>query len=169
MMLSSILTPVDALPSSFAVYVIYRSGTPIVDPDAKCIWRIVGSGVTTSPRHSKNVNIIVTALEEAGVAVESASSGSPANASAYMITARFLDGGLSGVTGNYFLYEGNSLPRSAAPRRGRSRPARSKRRGQWLGFSALRPTHYPPDPDFSVWNAVLTASRTPRWFRTKSG
>jgi hypothetical protein len=82
MMLSSILTPVDALPSSFAGYAIYPSGTPIVEPDAKCIWRIVGSGITKYPRLSKNVNTIATALEEAGVAVESGSTGSPANASA---------------------------------------------------------------------------------------
>jgi hypothetical protein len=75
---------------------------PIIDPDAKCIWRIVGSGITEQPRLSKNVNMIVIALEEAGVAVESRCSGSPANASSYMITARFRDGGLAGVTGNYF-------------------------------------------------------------------
>ena len=94
-MLSSILAPVDALPSSFAIYAIYPSGTPIAEPDAKCIWRIVGSGITKNPRLSKNVNIIV------GVA-ESGWSGSPANAAAYMISARFRDGGLAGVTGNYF-------------------------------------------------------------------
>jgi hypothetical protein len=63
-----------------------------------------GKWITEPPRLSKNVKIIVTLLEEAGVAVEEGSSGSPANADAYMITARFRDGGLAGVTGNYFLY-----------------------------------------------------------------
>jgi hypothetical protein len=62
------------------------------------------SGVTEQPYRSKNVSLIVTALEEAGVVVESGASGSSANASAYMISARFLDGGLAGVTGNYFYY-----------------------------------------------------------------
>lgn len=109
MMLSSILTPADALPKSFSPYSLnltnsrgFRSMEPLADPDSKCVWRIVGSGIKSSPLDSRYVKLIVTVLKEAGAAVESSYSGSAANATAYIIGARFRDGGLAGVTGDYW-------------------------------------------------------------------
>ena len=54
------------------------------------------------PLHSRNVERIVDALQEAGVTIESDWSASPANATAYKIRARFQDGDLVGVTGDYW-------------------------------------------------------------------
>lgn len=111
--LSSLLRPVDALPSSFERYWAgsYLQGAidyaqPIYDPDAKCVWRVVGSGVKTWAQLAPNVAKILKVLEERGVVIRNSSSGSPGgNADAYNIGARFLDGGLAGVTGNYWYEE----------------------------------------------------------------
>lgn len=65
-------------------------------------WRIVGSGVMTFPEKSPNVKLVLSACGELGVPFRSRGTGSPANADAYYLKARFLDGGIDGETGNYW-------------------------------------------------------------------
>jgi hypothetical protein len=59
--LSSVLTPVDKLPNFLELYSIYqhtengRVATKIHDPQARCVWRIVGRlegafGLSLTPR-----------------------------------------------------------------------------------------------------------------------
>lgn len=64
-------------------------------------WRIVGSG-PMSHRHSPNVELVLSACRELGIRVRCHLTGSPANADANYLKARFLDGGIDGVTGNYW-------------------------------------------------------------------
>jgi len=65
-------------------------------------WRIKQSGVRGILITPHNTQRSVAALRGADVKVREWSSASPANASAYHLSADFDDGGLSGMTGNYF-------------------------------------------------------------------
>jgi len=65
-------------------------------------WRIKHSGVRGVPTTALNTQRIVAALRGTDVKVREWSSASPANASAYHLSADFDDGGISGMTGNYF-------------------------------------------------------------------
>lgn len=72
-------------------------------PASGDIYRIRGSGVTGDPEDAANTRRIVEQLEGSGIKVERRSSGSPGNADAYILRAAFLDGGLWGMTGNYWM------------------------------------------------------------------
>ena len=65
-------------------------------------WRIVGSGVMRRPESAANVELVLSACGALGAPYRSRWTGSPANADAYYLKARFLDGGIDGRTGNYW-------------------------------------------------------------------
>lgn len=67
------------------------------------IYRIRGSGVTGQPEDAANTRRVVEQLEGCGIKVERRSDGSPGNADSYKLRAAFLDGGLWGMTGNYWM------------------------------------------------------------------
>jgi hypothetical protein len=75
------------------------SAVETVDPGKR--WRIRGSGVTFLPSSAPLTGEIIARLSEIGVQVSETSSGSPGNADSYGVRAQFLDGGISGQTGNY--------------------------------------------------------------------
>ena len=109
--LSSLLTPTGRLPEFLRLYSIWertKDGTkpiPIYDPEARCVWRIVGSGIREIPADAPNTKKVLDVLLGEGIAPLTASSASAANASANIIGARFLDGGIAGVTGDYWYGE----------------------------------------------------------------
>jgi hypothetical protein len=65
-------------------------------------WRIRRSGVRAHPFHCAATLAAAQALSDAGIDVYDRSSGSAANADAYFVEARFLDGGLYAETGEYW-------------------------------------------------------------------
>ncbi len=64
-------------------------------------WRVRGSGVWGFPERSKRVQAVLQACRDLGIPVLSRGFFSPANADAYCVKARFLDGGIDGQTGTY--------------------------------------------------------------------
>jgi N-formylglutamate amidohydrolase len=65
-------------------------------------WRLQGSGIRRRPTEAPVTAEIVAALEQAGVTVQTRSSGSATNADSYHCDATFEQGRLTGVTGNYW-------------------------------------------------------------------
>mgnify|MGYP001161952007 FL=1 len=74
-------------------------------PDGQVRYRIAGSGSTSWATESPTTASIVAAITEAGIAVRNVSMGSAANCDSYHLDADFRDGGLHGITGNYWFAE----------------------------------------------------------------
>lgn len=74
-------------------------------PSGQVRYRIAGSGSTSWATESPTTASIVAAVAEAGIAVRNVSMGSAANCDSYHLDADFRDGGLHGVTGNYWFEE----------------------------------------------------------------
>ena len=70
--------------------------------DDEPLWRIKGSGVQGIPELCKQTLAVVEACDDLGIEIERTRSGSPINADSYRMSAPFLDGGLSSMTGNYW-------------------------------------------------------------------
>ena len=58
-----------------------------------------------APELCKQTLAVVEACDDLGIEIERTRSGSPINADSYRMSAPFLDGGLSSMTGNYWFYE----------------------------------------------------------------
>lgn len=65
------------------------------------LWRIRRSGVSERPANAPLTGQIIDGLSSVGIEVVQKSSGSPANADSYTVSARFLDGGIDGETRTY--------------------------------------------------------------------
>jgi hypothetical protein len=68
-------------------------------------WRVKGSGVHGRPWEAPATEALMDACEALGVTVETRSMGGFVNCDSHHIEATFLDGGMRGKTGNYWLEE----------------------------------------------------------------
>lgn len=68
-------------------------------------WRIRNSASYDLPEDAGNTKIVTTVIESLGIHVRRYSMGSPINQDSNHLSAAFLDGGLSAMTGRYFFEE----------------------------------------------------------------
>jgi hypothetical protein len=64
-------------------------------------WRVRGSGVHARPDSAPTTAAVLAVCEDLGIATEVYYSTGPCSADSFPVEAKFLDGGLSGETGNY--------------------------------------------------------------------